>query len=109
MNKSDLERAFETYWRQIDGPQLEAEYKFHPKRRWRFDFCHRQSRIAIELEGGTWTGGRHVRGSGFERDCEKYNAAALLGWRVFRLTGGMLHGDPVGQLAPIKTVIEAGL
>ena len=44
----------------------------------------------FELEGGTWTGGRHTRGTGFRDDCEKYNAAGAFGWRVFRLTGESL-------------------
>jgi hypothetical protein len=30
--------------------------------------------------------GRHTSGGGFIKDCEKYNAAALLGWRVLRYT-----------------------
>jgi hypothetical protein len=30
------------------------------------------------------------RGSGFEKDCEKYNAAAILGWCVLRYTKRML-------------------
>ena len=48
-------------------------------------------RIALEIEGGTWTGGRHVRGRGYQADCEKYSEAALQGWRVLRATPAMLQ------------------
>ncbi len=73
---------------------FEEEYVFCKGRRWRFDFALPAQRIAVEIEGGIWSGGRHTRGKGFEQDCEKYNEAALLGWRVFRFTGGMVdRGD----------------
>ena len=72
---------------------LEREYRFAPPRRWRFDFAHPASRVAIEIEGGHWSGGRHTRGAGFEADCQKYNTAAALGWYVFRLTTGMIKDD----------------
>lgn len=54
---------------------------------WRFDFALPEALIAIEVEGGVHTGGRHTRGKGFIQDCEKYNAATILGWRVIRVTG----------------------
>lgn len=60
-------------------------------RRWRFDFAWPGERVAAEVEGGTWTRGRHVRGLGYEGDCTKYNAAQNLGWIVLRFTGGMLE------------------
>ena len=44
--------------------------------------------IAVEVEG--LGGGRHQRIAGFTGDCVKYNAAALLGWRVFRYTTAMV-------------------
>lgn len=62
------------------------KFKFHPKRRWRFDYAIPEYRIALEVEGGVWTGGRHTRPQGFLGDIEKYNTATLMGWRVFRTT-----------------------
>ncbi len=67
------------------------EYRFHPKRMWRFDYAIPEHRIALEVEGGVWTRGRHTRPQGFLGDVEKYNAAALLGWRVFRTTPSELY------------------
>lgn len=60
------------------------------KRRWRFDIAFPAEMLAVEVEGGTWTRGRHTRGSGYEKDCEKYNTAVLLGWRVLRFTSGQV-------------------
>ena len=55
--------------------------------------------LAVECEGGTYSKGRHVRGEGFAKDCEKYNVAALLGWRVLRFTGSMIYsGEAVTQI-----------
>lgn len=71
-------------------PQPEREFLFHRKRKWRFDFAWPDLLIAIEVEGGIWTGGRHVRGEGYEADCEKYNSAQMEGWMVLRFTPGML-------------------
>ena len=62
------------------------EYQFAPDRRWRFDFAWPESRVAVEIEGGTWIGGAHNRGRHFSEDCEKYSVAAALGWRVIRAT-----------------------
>ena len=70
---------------------LVTEHKFHPDRKWRFDFAWPDRFIAAEVEGAEFANGRHTRGSGFTADCEKYNAAAQLGWRVFRFTGGMVR------------------
>ena len=58
---------------------------------WRFDMAWPRLMLAVEVEGGIWARGRHVRGKGFEADCEKYNEAALAGWRVLRVTGAMVQ------------------
>jgi len=75
---------------ELPGEKPVPEFRFHPTRKWRFDFAYPQKRVAIEIEGGVWTGGAHTRGKHFESDCEKYNAAAILGWRVLRFTGEMV-------------------
>ena len=62
------------------------ELVFHPKRKWRFDYAFPAQKIALEVEGGIFTGGRHTRAKGFLGDIEKYNQATLLGWRLFRVT-----------------------
>lgn len=103
---SDLEAAFDTYWRTLDGPQLAGEYRFDDARRWRFDRAHVAARVAIELDGGTHNGGRHVRGDGFTRDCEKLNAATAQGWAVFRLTSDMLRDAPAQHLEQIIATID---
>jgi hypothetical protein len=63
-----------------------TEHKFHPTRKWRFDYAFPDSMVAVEVEGGVWTGGRHTSGAGFIKDMEKYNTALLHGWRVYRVT-----------------------
>lgn len=71
-------------WFKAHGIEPVAEHRFDPSRKWRFDFCWPEHRIALECEGGVWNNGRHVRPSGYLKDVEKYNAAALKGWRVLR-------------------------
>lgn len=77
---------------QHSGHVWTAEHKFHPERRWRFDYACKALMLAIEVEGGAWTKGRHTRGSGFIADLAKYNAAAVLGWRLLRYTPEQFDG-----------------
>lgn len=72
-------------------PDPVTEYRFAPPRRWRFDFCWPERRLAWEVEGAVWTGGRHTRGAGYTKDCQKYSAAAILGWRIIRTTTQMVE------------------
>lgn len=60
------------------------EYIFHNIRKWRIDFAWPEEKIALEIEGGIFVGGRHSRGAGMQADFTKYNEAALLGWRIFK-------------------------
>lgn len=67
-------------------PEPLREFRFHPIRRWRADFCWPDNMLIVEVEGATWTNGRHNRGSGFDADCEKYAEAVIIGYRVLRIT-----------------------
>lgn len=71
---------------QLTGLSFNSEYKFHPKRKWRFDFAIPEYKIAIEIEGGIWLIGRHNRPISMIKDFEKYNEAAKLGWRILKYT-----------------------
>ena len=55
-------------------------------RDWRFDFAWPDAMLALEMDGGGFVGGRHGTGDGIEKDCEKYTNAAVLGWRLLRVT-----------------------
>ena len=72
------------YFKSMGIPDPETEYKFCVDRKWRFDFAWPVYRVALECEGGVWTGGRHTSGSGFVKDMEKYNFAVCDGWAVLR-------------------------
>jgi very-short-patch-repair endonuclease len=102
--RESLKREFLTRWRQLNGPELQEEFKFHAERGFKFDFAYTQNglKVAIELEGGTWLNkGGHTTGQGYTKDCTKYNLANLDNWRLFRFTTDMLTNDPVGHLLPI--------
>ncbi len=88
--------------KEIPGYEPSREYPFYMGRKWRFDFAI--GRVAIEIEGGAFTQGRHTRGAGFVKDLEKYNFAALDDWRVLRFTPQqVLKGEAI---AFIKRVLS---
>lgn len=87
---SPLADRFEALLVLLNAPPFVKEYRFHPGRRWRFDYAWPNRRVAVELHGATWAQGRHVRGNGFREDREKINAAQAAGWRVFELTKEMI-------------------
>jgi hypothetical protein len=74
-------------------PLPQWELKFDATRRWRLDYAWPDQRLALEVEGGVWTNGRHTRGAGFLSDVAKYNRLACMGWRLLRCTPDGLH-DP---------------
>jgi len=118
MSKSKLEETLILLVQDEGLPMPERNWRFHSTRKWQLDLAWVSEKFAIEVEGGTWGrpvychvcgarvmsftgggrpypvtsgGGRHVRGKGYERDCRKYNEANLAGWRLVRVTKGMIE------------------
>lgn len=91
--RTKLQDAFYNTWVMIGGDRnfWQTEYKFHPDRRYRFDFANVDRMIAVEVNGGQWTKSGHSTGRGLQRDAEKLNLAQSLGWTVYVLTTSMLH------------------
>jgi very-short-patch-repair endonuclease len=77
--KTDLSN----FWLMFGYPAPIVEFKFHPERRWRFDFAWEDKKIAVEVQGGIFIRGAHARGAYIVKSQEKYNHAALMGWRIF--------------------------
>lgn len=85
---------------QLPVPHEEYSFAAHVGRGWRFDYAWPEFKVAYEREGATWgkqvtdtegnthrvVGGRHTSGAGVDKDAEKYNRAATLGWIVIRGT-----------------------
>lgn len=103
LGKSEAEILFNEHLKELEKKYKKYKYKFvkeyvfHPTRKWRFDFALVESRshplrLAIEIEGGTWSKSqsRHTSGTGFAEDCVKYNEAVLLRWDVLRFTTDMV-------------------
>lgn len=119
MVASTLERHFVYLLRTLapELPMPETEYSFtrrlYPKKkqlppgwkRWRFDFCWVEAKIAVECEGGIGSNGRHVRVKGYVEDCDKYNAAQLVGFRVLRFTNIHLEREPHLVMATVKVAL----
>lgn len=82
----DTSDVFTVFCKNELGYEPVREFRFHPTRKWRFDYAIPVLKIAIECDGGVWTGGRHVSPQGYLKDMEKFNAAAELGWVVLKFT-----------------------
>ena len=92
MSKQVLSDGEETLDRDLKCYKIPfvREFRFDPKRKWRVDFIL-PGRWAVEVEGGSWSNGRHSRGKGFASDCEKYNSLALQGYHLLRFTSEQVN------------------
>lgn len=116
MSKSFLEA---TLARQLKGKKIpfQREYRFHPTRRWRYDFYLEaedkyadwpeppfgvnllppeeppKRKILVDVQGGLYmrgTRGKHARPAGYRNDAEKMHAAQQMGYQVIYVTADMV-------------------
>lgn len=91
---SDAEAALAFQLKAV-GITFHREHRITPERRWRADFllvdATGRAEWLVEVDGGSWIGGRHVTGAGFAADMQKANEAQLLGYRLLRFTPAMVE------------------
>ena len=90
-----------TFMRLLDVnfiPRPEREFRFHPVRKFKFDYAFKEYKVALELEGGVFTKQAHGSVTGVLRDIEKYSLAASLGWRIVRCIPSKLNTSKTIQL-----------
>ena len=85
-------------------PQPEREHRFHPVRRWRFDFAWLDRKVAVEVHGGAWVTGGHNRAGHQASDNEKANTATLMGWKVLTFNTVQMK-----DLAAVRSVVEQAI
>lgn len=107
---SDLE---DELYRQVIAaglPEPIREHRFAQEtmgRMWRWDLCWPDKLIAVEVDGGGWSNGRHTRGSGFEKDMEKQNAGTIIGYRLLRFGGKLIKsGEAVALISELFARLE---
>lgn len=66
-------------------PEPVAEYAFAHPRKWRFDWLF-EGWLALEIQGGLYVNGRHVRGPALAGEYEKLNEAVCRGFAVLFCT-----------------------
>jgi very-short-patch-repair endonuclease len=105
--ESELEAAFRLAIRAWgDGlPAPIQEYEFHLERKWRVDFAWPDQKVAVEIEGGVYSGGRHNSVRGFLGDIEKYNALAEDGWRILRFANPHVEEQPFDMIEQIRRTL----
>jgi len=98
--QSGFERNLQFQIKALKLPAPKIQYRFHPTRKWTFDLAWPPILFYCEVEGGIFIkgGGRHNRAVSFERDCEKYSEAAILGWRGVRVTTGQVKAGKAIEL-----------
>ena len=66
------------------GEAYQLEYMFAaPDRKWRSDIAWPNVKVALEIDGGTWTMGRHNRPGAVLKEMEKGNGYAERLWLDF--------------------------
>lgn len=92
------------------GADYVFEYRFAaPDRKWRSDIAFPSVKVAIEIDGGLWTYGRHNRAASMLEDMEKGNGYAARGWVVFHTPWEWIDGGGRDRSAQLIADIAAAI
>lgn len=81
-SESSLEALLALQLRALKLPQPLRNYRFLPDRKYEFDFCWLDVKLAVEVQGMA-----HRIKAKFEADLEKRALALLAGWTVLEVGG----------------------
>lgn len=95
---SDLEDTLVFQLQALSAPEPVREYRFDKVRRWRFDLAWPDRMLAVEVQGGVWSQGKHGRGSGVAKDYEKLNTAQIMGWKVLQFETSSVNSGEAAEL-----------
>lgn len=88
-------------------PEPERQYRHLRGRKFTLDFAWPEVRLAVEVDGGGWTGGRHHTPLGYRKDRERDALSLLAGWRVLRVVPEQVRsGEAVGW---VRALLGAGV
>ena len=108
--KNDYKATFLLYLKFAKLPEPVCEYQFHETRKWRFDFCYVQERVAIEYQGLNWKrdgdNSGHQSVAGLMRDFEKFTEASLMGWKLILITAESVNSGQAVEW--VRLALQAG-
>lgn len=101
-SESTLEDSVADFIRKAGYPEPERQYRaLSPLgRKHRFDFAWPMAGgggLLIEVQGGIWVRGRHVRPAGYIKDCEKITLAGLIGYTTLLVTQEHINDEHLGE------------
>ena len=86
LEKETIKKLLWVFDREGLIPGYVEELQFSQERKFRFDWAIPELMIAIEYEGIFSKKSGHTTINGYTKDCDKYNLAALEGWKILRYT-----------------------
>lgn len=110
-SSSTLEDLFHGELRKqpVRGITFQRQLRFHPTRKFRFDFAVPEIKLAIEIDGfGRFGAGGHQTPWGMSADHEKANLAVEMGWTLLRYNRRLL-GSIAKRKAAVLQVIRIAI
>jgi hypothetical protein len=87
------------YFKSCGLPPPIIEYTFYPGRRHKSDFAWPTEKVALEVQGGVYTGQAHGSITGILKGIEKDNLYSMAGWLQLKcLPNTLLKQDTVNMI-----------